>query len=129
MDAAGRAAGLTRQLLSFARQDSVNAEVIDLNATVEEMLDLLRRTLGTHIQLSTTLEPGLDRVRIDPGQLGQILVNVAVNSRDAMPDGGSRSRRPGPGSSTIRRSPTGFSRRGLMRASGSTTAGWACPAM
>ncbi len=86
--AARRAAGLTAQLLAFARQETVTAEVIDVNATIAETLELLRRTLGAHIELSTALDPELDRVRIDPGQLSQVLVNLAVNSRDAMPQGG-----------------------------------------
>lgn len=86
-DATERAASLTRQLLAFARQESVRAEVIDLNAAVTDMLELLRRTLGPHIELRARLEAGC-RVRMDPGQLGQILVNLTVNSRAAMPTGG-----------------------------------------
>jgi two-component system cell cycle sensor histidine kinase/response regulator CckA len=86
--ASQRAAALTHQLLSFAQQDVVRFAVIDVNATIGDTLQLLGRTLGTHIELTASLDPDLDRVRIDPGQLGQILVNLAVNSRDAMPDGG-----------------------------------------
>jgi hypothetical protein len=87
--AADRAAGLTHQLLAFARQDQVQTDVIDVNAAITEMLELLTRTLGSHIELDTDLDPEIYPVLIDPGQLGQILVNLAVNSRDAMPDGGS----------------------------------------
>ena len=86
--AAKRAAKLTHQLLAFARQDAVQAEVIDVNATISEMLQLLTRTLGSHVELATELAPGLPGVRIDGGQLGQVLVNLAVNSRDAMTGGG-----------------------------------------
>ena len=86
--ASQRAAALTAQLLDFAQQDDVHPAVIDVNATITETLVLLARTLGTHIELTASLDPELDRVRIDAGQLGQILVNLAVNSRDAMPDGG-----------------------------------------
>jgi two-component system cell cycle sensor histidine kinase/response regulator CckA len=83
-----RAGDLTRQLLAFARQDTVAPRKVTVNATISEMLGLLRRTLGTHIELDTRLAPDLDPVRIDPGQLSQILVNLAVNSRAAMPHGG-----------------------------------------
>jgi two-component system cell cycle sensor histidine kinase/response regulator CckA len=86
--AAERAGELTRQLLAFARQDTVSPRLIAVNATISEMFGLLRRTLGTHIELETRLAPDLDPVRIDPGQLSQILVNLAVNSRAAMPRGG-----------------------------------------
>jgi PAS domain S-box-containing protein len=86
--ASRRAAALTHQLLSFAQQDAVRAAVIDVNATITDTLQLLTRTLGTHIEVSASLDPELDRVRIDAGQFGQILVNLAVNSRDAMPNGG-----------------------------------------
>jgi signal transduction histidine kinase len=86
--AAERAAGLTHQLLAFARQDAVEPDVIDVNAAINEMLGLLARTLGPHIELAAALDPSLYRARIDSGQLGQVLVNLAVNSREAMPGGG-----------------------------------------
>jgi two-component system cell cycle sensor histidine kinase/response regulator CckA len=86
--ASERAAGLTRQLLTFARQETVNPEVIDINATITEMRPLLIATLGDHITLVSALDPEIDTVRIDSGQLGQILVNLAVNSREAMPRAG-----------------------------------------
>jgi PAS domain S-box-containing protein len=85
---AQHAAQLTHQLLTFAAQDAERAAVTDVNATITATLDLLGHTLGRQITVATTLDPMLDQVRIDPGQLGQVLVNLAVNSRDAMPDGG-----------------------------------------
>jgi PAS domain S-box-containing protein len=86
--AARRATGLTRQLLAFARREVIHPEVISLNDCVEDTRQLLRRTLGEHIQLSCSLEDGLWPVLADPGQMEQILVNLAVNARDAMPSGG-----------------------------------------
>lgn len=83
-----RAAQLTHQLLAFARREIVQPEVVDVNAVVRDIEQLLRRTLGEHIDLQSTLAEGLRSVLIDPGQLEQILVNLAVNGRDAMPDGG-----------------------------------------
>jgi two-component system, cell cycle sensor histidine kinase and response regulator CckA len=86
--AAERAAGLTHQLLAFARREVVQPRVLSLNETVSNVDKLLQRTLGEHVKLVTTLEPDLDLVLADPGQLEQILVNLAVNARDAMPGGG-----------------------------------------
>jgi PAS domain S-box-containing protein len=86
--AAQKATRLTRQLLTFARHDVVRPEVIDLNEAVSSAGELLRRTLGEHIELVITAEPGLRRVKADRGQLEQVLVNLAVNARDAMPGGG-----------------------------------------
>jgi PAS domain S-box-containing protein len=86
--AAERAAHLTRQLLAFARREVVQPDVVDVNAVVTAVEQLLRRTLGEHIELHSELEPGLRSVLIDPGQVEQILVNLAVNARDAMPEGG-----------------------------------------
>jgi len=86
--AAQQAIRLTRQLLTFARHEVTNPEVIDLNESVRGAGQLLRRTLGEHIELAITTEPGLWRVKADRGQLEQVLVNLAVNARDAMPDGG-----------------------------------------
>ncbi len=86
--AAERAAHLTHQLLAFARREVVQPEVVDVNDVVSDVEQLLRRTLGEHIQLHSSLAAGLHPVLIDPGQLEQILVNLAVNARDAMPDGG-----------------------------------------
>ena len=86
--AAGRAAGLTRQLLAFARREVVQPRVLSLNEVVTTVLKLLRRSLGEHVELDTRLAGDLDHVLADPGQIEQILVNLAVNARDAMPGGG-----------------------------------------
>jgi len=86
--AAQQAARLTRQLLTFAREDVIRPEVLDLNEAVKEAGQLLRRTLGEHIDLVIAAEPALWRVKADRGQLEQVLVNLAVNARDAMPGGG-----------------------------------------
>jgi len=86
--AAQRAGDLTHQLLAFARQESVRAEPVSMNEVITDLLELLARTIGEHVQLETMLAPDLDRVLADEGQLGQVLVNLAVNARDAMPDGG-----------------------------------------
>ena len=86
--AAQQATRLTRQLLTFARHEVVRPEVLDLNAAVAEAGQLLRRTLGEHVDLGITPEPALWRVKADRGQLEQVLVNLAVNARDAMPEGG-----------------------------------------
>jgi PAS domain S-box-containing protein len=86
--AAQQATRLTRQLLTFARHDVTRPEVLDLNEAVEGAGQLLRRTLGEHIDLTISAEPALWRVKADRGQLEQVLVNLAVNARDAMPGGG-----------------------------------------
>ncbi len=86
--AAEKAAHLTHQLLAFARREVVQPEVVDVNDVVRDIEQLLRRTLGEHVQLHSSLAADLFPVLADPGQLEQILVNLAVNARDAMPDGG-----------------------------------------
>jgi len=83
-----RAAHLTHQLLAFARREVVQPRVVDVNGVVGDVEQLLRRTLGEHVELDSMLAADLHPVLIDPGQLEQILVNLAVNARDAMPDGG-----------------------------------------
>ncbi len=83
-----RAAQLTHQLLAFARREVVQPKVVDVNQVVADIEQLLLRTLGEHIELHSALAPDLAPVLIDPGQLEQILVNLAVNARDAMPNGG-----------------------------------------
>ena len=86
--AAERAAGLTHQLLAFARRDVIQPRALDLNRVIEGVEQLLVRTLGEHVELSTGLAAGLQPVLADPGQIEQVLVNLAVNARDAMPGGG-----------------------------------------
>ncbi len=87
-DAAQRAIRLTRQLLIFARSDVVHPEVLSLNDIIAGLEELLRRTLGEHIDLNTAPADDLWPVKADAGQLEQVLVNLAVNARDAMPGGG-----------------------------------------
>jgi two-component system cell cycle sensor histidine kinase/response regulator CckA len=83
-----RAASLTRQLLAFSRQQVFAAKVLDLNAAVTDIEQMLRRLIGEHIELRTSLDPALGRVKADQGQVEQIIMNLAVNARDAMPEGG-----------------------------------------
>ena len=87
--AAERAAGLTRQLLSFARREVIQPQVVDLNHLLSEMVTILRRTLGADLVLITEFADDLSPVLVDPGQIDQTILNLAVNARDAMPDGGS----------------------------------------
>ena len=89
--AAERAATLTRQLLAFARREVVRPQVINLNLVISGLEDMLRRTLGEHIELVTSLSDDLWPILVDPGQMEQMLVNLAVNARDAMPEGGTLS--------------------------------------
>jgi nitrogen-specific signal transduction histidine kinase len=83
-----RAAELTRQLLAFSRQQVLQAKVLDLNAIVASMRSMLERLLGEDIDLAANLDPNLGHVKADPGQLGQVIMNLVVNTRDAMPQGG-----------------------------------------
>ena len=87
--AASRAADLTRQLLAFSRRQVLAPRIIDLNEAVTGIEKMLRRLLGEDIELRTELAPGLGAVKVDPSQVEQIVMNLAVNARDAMPDGGS----------------------------------------
>lgn len=86
--AAERASHLTRQLLAFGRRQILQPQVLDLNTVVADVDKMLRRLIGEDIQLRTVQSPGLGRVMADPMQIQQILLNLAVNSRDAMPKGG-----------------------------------------
>jgi PAS domain S-box-containing protein len=86
--AGDRAAALTRQLLAFSRRQVLQPKVLDLNTVVTNMGHVLHRLIGEDIELSTDLSRSLSRVKVDPGQIEQVIVNLAVNARDAMPDGG-----------------------------------------
>src|SRR5881392_529660 len=86
--AADGAAALTRQLLAFSRQQVVEPRVVSLNTVVEGLQKILRRVIGEDIELAITLAPDLGAVRADVGQLEQVLMNLVVNARDAMPTGG-----------------------------------------
>ena len=83
-----RGTDLTHQLLSFARREVVRPQVLDLNAAIFSVEEMLRRSLGEHINLLVRAEPELPAVVCDPGQIEQLLVNLSVNARDAMPGGG-----------------------------------------
>jgi two-component system, cell cycle sensor histidine kinase and response regulator CckA len=89
--AAERASLLTHQLLSFARREVVQARPLSLNSAITRMEQILRRTIGEQIELLITLAPSLPMVLADPGQIEQIVLNLAINARDAMPSGGTLS--------------------------------------
>jgi signal transduction histidine kinase len=105
VQASGRAAALTGQLLAFARRQPLQPEVLDLNALIRGMTDLLDRTLGERIEVSTDLTDGACTVEADRTQLESALLNIAVNARDAMPKGGRL---------TIRTAPAQDEERGAM---------------
>ena len=83
-----QAANLTRQLLAFSRRQVLQPQILNLNRVVEEMQGMLQRLIGEDLTLVTELAPQLGAVKADPGQLQQVIMNLAVNARDAMPDGG-----------------------------------------
>jgi signal transduction histidine kinase len=87
--AADRAGALVRQMMALSRRGPASPQVLSANAVVADTAKMLRRAVGETIKFATELAPDLWQVRIDPGHLGQVLVNLAVNARDAMPDGGS----------------------------------------
>jgi two-component system cell cycle sensor histidine kinase/response regulator CckA len=86
--AAERAASLTRQLLVFSRQQLLEPKVLDLNELIRDAAKMLQRVVGEELAINLQLEPELGAVRVDPGQMEQVLVNLAGNARDAMPNGG-----------------------------------------
>jgi two-component system, cell cycle sensor histidine kinase and response regulator CckA len=88
LQAAKAATDLTRQLLSFARRQPMGNQIVEINQVVAETTGLLRRLIGARVELATTLAPEAGAVRADPSQLQQVLMNLAANARDAMPEGG-----------------------------------------
>jgi two-component system, cell cycle sensor histidine kinase and response regulator CckA len=109
--AAERAAALTRHLLAFARKQVTRPEPLDLNAHFHRTLPLLRRMVGSHIEVRTELDPELGTVLIDPLQLDQILTNLTINARDAMAAGGTLTIR----TRNVRRSTAAASLRRVLR--------------
>jgi CheY-like chemotaxis protein len=87
-NAGGRAASLTRQLLAFSRKQVLKPELIEPNALVEGIGKMLRRLIGEDVEIVTVLRPEVGTINADPGQIEQVLINLVVNARDAMPDGG-----------------------------------------
>jgi two-component system cell cycle sensor histidine kinase/response regulator CckA len=87
-DAAARAAALTRQLLAFSRRQMLQERAVDVNAAVTELEPMIRRLVEENVAVVTRLAPSLDRIKVDPSQLEQVLLNLVVNARDAMPQGG-----------------------------------------
>lgn len=83
-----KGAALTRQLLTFSRKHPIKTRVLDLNEVVSETEKMLRRLVGANIRFEQQLAPGLDRITADPGQVSQVIMNLVLNARDAMPDGG-----------------------------------------
>src|SRR5258708_5086967 len=86
--AGASAADLTRQLLAFGRQQMLQPRVLDLKEILEQIQSLLHRLIGENIEFKLSLDPSLGRVKADPGQIEQVLLNLAINARDAMPLGG-----------------------------------------
>lgn len=87
-EAGNKATGLTRQLLAFTRHQIVERQPLNLNDRVSDIIELMKRVIGEDINLVLTLDPTLGRVKADPGQIEQVVMNLVVNARDAMPQGG-----------------------------------------
>ena len=83
-----RAASLTRQLLAFSRRQVLEPRVLNLNSVLADIEKMLRRLIGEDVELVSTLKPDVGRVKVDPGQIEQVIMNLALNARDAMPEGG-----------------------------------------
>jgi len=83
-----RAASLTQQLLAFSRRQMLQPKILDLNAVVSDTSKMLQRMIGEDIRLATELAPDVGSIKVDPGQIEQVIMNLAVNARDAMPQGG-----------------------------------------
>src|SRR5262249_44040784 len=88
LHAAKRAADLTRQLLAFSRRQVLEPKVLDLDQIVAGMQKMLHRLIGEHIELSLATSAPTGRIHADPGQIEQVIMNLVVNARDAMPEGG-----------------------------------------
>jgi PAS domain S-box-containing protein len=86
--AGDRASSLTRQLLAFSRQQVLELKILNLNTVIVEMEKLLARLIGEDVELYTSLDPNLGQIKADQGQIDQVIMNLAVNARDAMPEGG-----------------------------------------
>jgi signal transduction histidine kinase len=86
--AGGRASALTKQLLTFSRKQVMQTEILNLNSVVTDMNKMIHRLIGEHIELITVLAPDIKPIKADPHQLEQVLLNLAINARDAMPRGG-----------------------------------------
>ena len=87
-NAGERAASLTKQLLAFSRKQVIEPRVFDLNTTIRQSAPMLQRLIGEDIALETHLDGSLGQILADPNQIQQVIMNLAVNARDAMPDGG-----------------------------------------
>jgi CheY-like chemotaxis protein len=87
-EAGSKATGLTRQVLAFTRHQVVERQSLNLNERVSDIVELMKRVIGEDIHLVLTLDPTLGRIKADPGQIEQVVMNLVVNARDAMPHGG-----------------------------------------